>query len=79
MFWKMILSFKLPSKVLYPRWLCSGENDARNPRKESQMKAKLKALTKPSNLTGVFVEITLQATLHEALQQLFFECFSNVF
>ena len=42
------------------------------------MKAKFKTFTKPSNLTKV-LKITLQTTLHEALQQMFFECFSNVF
>ena len=42
------------------------------------MKAKFKTFTKLSNLTEGF-KITLQTTLHEALQLVFFECFSNVF
>ena len=39
------------------------------------MKAELKALTRLSNLTGTF---KTHLTLHEALQQMFFECFSSV-
>ena len=50
----MTLSLKLRPKVIPTLALFRGKNDARNSKRESQIKAKLKTLTKPSNLTEGF-------------------------